>query len=68
MEAMIKYYEGETLGLGGKTAGSPGAGPRSPAAPAPLPGGCALPLCAAECCGSIRKAQLRRCQLAGSAP
>ena len=24
MEAMIKYYEGETLGLGGKTAGSPG--------------------------------------------
>ena len=25
MEAMIKYYEGETLGLGGKTAGSPGA-------------------------------------------
>jgi hypothetical protein len=35
MEAMIKYYEGETLGLGGKTAGSPGAGPRSPAAPAP---------------------------------
>ena len=26
MEAMIKYYEGETLGLGGKTAGSPGAG------------------------------------------
>ena len=26
MEAMIKYYEGETLGLGGKTAGSPGVG------------------------------------------
>ena len=26
MEAMIKYYEGETLGLGGKTAGSPGTG------------------------------------------
>ena len=26
MEAMIKYYEGETLGLGGKTAGSPGMG------------------------------------------
>ena len=36
MEAMIKYYEGETLGLGGKTAGSPGESLQAHAPASPL--------------------------------